>query len=87
MKNKEYAFPPSIADSRFRGRIHPPYSKEITGDKPISRIKNPARCTVSLARHPGAPGGGLIQSGGAHVDQGNPDNLHAMTEAAKKYGI
>jgi hypothetical protein len=33
-----------------------------------------------------APGGGYILSGGAHVDQGNPDNLRAMMEAAKEYG-
>jgi len=33
-----------------------------------------------------APGGGFILSGGAHVDQGNPDNLRAMMEAAKEYG-
>jgi uroporphyrinogen-III decarboxylase len=33
-----------------------------------------------------APGGGFILSGGAHVDQGNPENLGAMMEAAKEYG-
>jgi uroporphyrinogen-III decarboxylase len=33
-----------------------------------------------------APGGGFILSGGAQVDQGNPDNLRAMMEAAKEYG-
>jgi hypothetical protein len=33
-----------------------------------------------------APGGGFILAGGAHVDQGNPDNLRAMMEAAKEYG-
>jgi uroporphyrinogen-III decarboxylase len=33
-----------------------------------------------------APGGGFVLSGGAHVDQGNPDNLGAMMEAAKEYG-
>jgi uroporphyrinogen-III decarboxylase len=33
-----------------------------------------------------APGGGFILTGGAHVDQGNPDNLRAMTEAAKEFG-
>jgi uroporphyrinogen-III decarboxylase len=33
-----------------------------------------------------APGGGFILTGGAHVDQGNPDNLRAMMEAAKEYG-
>jgi uroporphyrinogen-III decarboxylase len=33
-----------------------------------------------------APGGGFILTGGARVDQGNPDNLRAMMEAAKEYG-
>jgi uroporphyrinogen-III decarboxylase len=33
-----------------------------------------------------APGGGFILAGGAQVDQGNPDNLRAMLEAAKEYG-
>ncbi len=85
MKNKDCAFLPSIAGSRFRGGIHPPDSKELTRDKPISRIKNPSRFTVSLVQHLGAPGGGFILFGGAHVDQGNPDNLRAMMEAAKEY--
>ena len=34
-----------------------------------------------------APGGGFILAGGAHVDQGNPDNLRAMMEAAKEFGM
>lgn len=33
-----------------------------------------------------APGGGFILAGGAQVDQGNPDNMRAMTEAAEEYG-
>jgi len=33
-----------------------------------------------------APGGGFILAGGAHCDQGNPDNLRAMMDAAKEYG-
>lgn len=32
-------------------------------------------------------GGGYILMGGADIDQGNLDNLHAMMEAAKKYGV
>lgn len=32
-------------------------------------------------------GGGLILTSGAYTDQGNPDNLRAMMEAAKEYGI
>jgi hypothetical protein len=32
-------------------------------------------------------GGGYILTGGAVIDKGNPDNLRAMMEAAKEYGI
>ena len=34
-----------------------------------------------------APGGGYILTAGAYMDRGNPDNLRAMMEAAKEYGI
>jgi uroporphyrinogen-III decarboxylase len=34
-----------------------------------------------------APGGGYILSGGANIDEGDPDNLRAMMEAVKEYGI
>ena len=34
-----------------------------------------------------APGGGFILAGGAHINEGNPENLRAMTEAANEYGI
>jgi uroporphyrinogen-III decarboxylase len=33
-----------------------------------------------------APGGGYILAGGAAIDKGDPDNLRAITEAAKEYG-
>jgi uroporphyrinogen-III decarboxylase len=33
-----------------------------------------------------APGGGYILTGGAGMSKGNPDNLHAMMNAARKYG-
>ncbi len=33
-----------------------------------------------------APGGGYILAGGAAIDEGNPDNLRAMAEAAEEYG-
>jgi uroporphyrinogen-III decarboxylase len=33
-----------------------------------------------------APGGGYILTGGAGMNIGNPDNLHAMMDAAKEYG-
>ncbi len=33
-----------------------------------------------------APDGGYILAGGAHCDQGNPENLRAMMDAAKEFG-
>ncbi len=34
-----------------------------------------------------APGGGYILAGSAQIDKGNPENLRAMMEAAKEYGV
>jgi uroporphyrinogen-III decarboxylase len=34
-----------------------------------------------------APGGGYILTAAVHMDRGNPDNLRAMMEAAKEYGV
>ena len=34
-----------------------------------------------------APGGGYILTGSASMDKGNPDNLRAVMEAAKEYGV
>jgi uroporphyrinogen-III decarboxylase len=34
-----------------------------------------------------APGGGYILTGAVSMDKGNPDNLRAMMEAAKEYGV
>jgi len=34
-----------------------------------------------------APGGGYILGGGAHIDKGKIENLRAMMEAAKEYGV
>jgi uroporphyrinogen-III decarboxylase len=34
-----------------------------------------------------APGGGYILAGAAHVEKGSADNLRAMMEAAKEYGV
>ncbi len=34
-----------------------------------------------------APGGGYILAGGANIDTGKPENLRAMMEAAKEYGV
>ena len=33
-----------------------------------------------------APGGGYILTGGAGMNKGNPDNLHAMMDAAREFG-
>ncbi len=32
-------------------------------------------------------GGGYILTGGASIDKGNPDNLHAITQAAEEFGV
>lgn len=34
-----------------------------------------------------APGGGYILTGSASMDRGNPDNLRAVMEAVKEYGV
>ncbi len=34
-----------------------------------------------------APGGGYILAAAAAIDEGNPDNLRAMMEAAREYGV
>ncbi len=34
-----------------------------------------------------APGGGYVLGGGASIDKGNMENLHAMMDAAKEYGV
>ena len=33
------------------------------------------------------PDGGFILTGGASIDRGNPENLHAMVEAVEEYGV
>lgn len=33
------------------------------------------------------PGGGYILAGGAGIDKGNPDNLHAIMDVVKEYGV
>jgi hypothetical protein len=34
-----------------------------------------------------APGGGYILTAAVHMDKGNPDNLRAMMDAAREYGV
>jgi uroporphyrinogen-III decarboxylase len=57
-----------------------PSSLMVTGSP--KEVKGYCRKLIEVC----APGGGFILTGGAHVDQGNPDNLRAMMEAAKEYG-
>ncbi len=63
----------------------------IIGNLPItllmtgtpSQVKDGCRRLIETC----APGGGYILSGSASLNNGNPDNLHAMMEAVKKYGV
>lgn len=63
----------------------------IAGNLPASVLctGNPAqvkeRCRELIETC--APGGGYILTGGAGIDSGDPDNLRAMTAAAKEYGV
>jgi hypothetical protein len=73
-------------------------AKEVLGDKaciignvPTSllmtgtpqEVKEHCRKLIEVC----APGGGYVLSGGANIDEGNPDNLRAMMAAAKEYGV
>jgi uroporphyrinogen-III decarboxylase len=63
----------------------------IAGNIPISvlrtgtpqDVKECCRGLIEIC----APGGGYILTGGAALDKGNPDNLRAIMEAAKEYGV
>jgi len=63
----------------------------IAGNLPASilctgtpaQVKEGCRKLIEIC----APGGGYILTGAAAIDSGNPDNLRAMTEAAKEYGV
>jgi len=63
----------------------------IAGNVPISvmctgqpgDVKERCRKLIEVC----APGSGYILTAGAHMDMGNSDNLHAMMEAAKEYGV
>jgi len=63
----------------------------IAGNVPVSvlctgtpqEVKEHCRRLIETC----APGGGYILTGGAAVDKGNPDNLHAVMDAAIEYGI
>lgn len=63
----------------------------IAGNLPASvlctgtpaQVKEHCRKLIEIC----APGGGYILTAGVHMDKGNPDNLRAMMEAAKEYGV
>jgi uroporphyrinogen-III decarboxylase len=57
-----------------------PSSLMVTGE--YKEVKEYCRKLIEVC----APGGGFILSGGANVDQGNPENLRAMMDAAKEFG-
>jgi len=57
-----------------------PSSMVVTGD--YKMVKEYCRKVIETC----APGGGFILAGGAQVDEGNPENLRAMLDAAKEYG-
>jgi uroporphyrinogen-III decarboxylase len=63
----------------------------IAGNLPVSvlctgtpqEVKEGCRQLIETC----APGGGYILTASASMNQGNPDNLRAMMEAAKEYGV
>jgi uroporphyrinogen-III decarboxylase len=63
----------------------------IAGNLPVSilctgtpqEVKEGCRRLIEIC----APGGGYILTGAANIHEGNPDNLRAMMEAAKEYGV
>jgi uroporphyrinogen-III decarboxylase len=63
----------------------------IAGNLPVSvlytgtpqEVKEGCRQLIEIC----APGGGYILTASAGMNQGNPDNLRAMMEAAKEYGV
>lgn len=43
--------------------VHPPYRKELTSDKPLRRMEAPARVTIPLQQHLGAPNSPKVKKG------------------------
>jgi hypothetical protein len=50
---------------------------------PVEQVKETCRKLIEDC----AAGGGYILAGGASIDKGNLENLHAMMDAAKEYGV
>lgn len=63
----------------------------IAGNVPVSMLctESPAAVKAYCRQviESAGKGGGLILTGGASMDQGNPDNLRAMMTAAREYGV
>jgi len=58
-----------------------PVTLMVTGQP--AEVKERCRKLIEVC----APGSGYILTAGAYMDIGNHDNLHAMMEAAKEYGV
>ena len=58
-----------------------PVTKLCTGTP--ENVKEHCRKLIEVC----APGGGYILTGSATMDRGNPDNLRAVMQAAKEYGV
>jgi uroporphyrinogen-III decarboxylase len=58
-----------------------PASLLVTGTP--GQVKEACRKLIETC----GPGGGYILTGSAGISEGNPENLHAMTDAAKEYGV
>ncbi len=58
-----------------------PSSIVITGT--AKQVKEGCRKLIGTC----APGGGYILAGGSSIDKGNMENLHAMMDAAKEFGV
>jgi uroporphyrinogen-III decarboxylase len=58
-----------------------PTSMLMTGTP--AEVKEHCRRLIEVC----APGGGYVLAGGANIDAGNPDNLRAMMDAVKEYGV
>jgi hypothetical protein len=63
----------------------------VEGNIPVSLLSSgtPAEVTAYCRKliETCAPGGGFILAGGASNDNGNPENLRAMMDAAKEFGV
>jgi uroporphyrinogen-III decarboxylase len=63
----------------------------IAGNLPVSvlctgtpqQVKEGCRKLIETCAH----GGGYILTGAASINEGNPDNLRAMMQAAQEYGV